>query len=222
MVRTSAVMGVAIALLSLAPVAHAIGDWTVGVTGGVTKATGDFGKDLKVGPLAGVEVCLNVTDRIAIGAEGSWTRNEHKDVGRVEDLGFGDTYTLNEARIRDISGGVHARFSLPTGTGMVSPYGLLGAGFYSIQQDYKETYVLGGMTTVNTDESDGVKGETRFGGKLGAGVMLRATGNVGVGVQGEYNIVTLDTTGAPAGTPSTFKFWGVRAGLHFKLMSMTP
>jgi opacity protein-like surface antigen len=91
-------------------------------------------------------------------------------------------------------------------------------GLYHVKEDYKETYVLSGTTIINTDESDGVKAETRLGGKVGAGVVYKATEQVGITLQAEYNIVTVDTSGAPAGTPSTFKFYGVRAGLNFHVM----
>ena len=218
MARTRSMVITLAALLLVAPVANAAGNWTLGVNGGITKPTGDLGKELKVGPAAGIDICMHVNDRFAVGAEGSWTQNTHKDVGRVEDLGGGDTYTLNEDKIVDIAGGVHGKYMLPVAGSKIAPYGLVGLGFYRLKEDYKETIVLGGTTFVNTDETDGAKAETRFGGKLGAGAVYQANEKVGIGFQAEYDIVTLDTTGAPAGTPSTFRFFGVRAGLTYHLM----
>lgn len=216
MLRKGLLLTVVLALALLAPVAHAAG-WTVGVSGGMSKPTGDIGKDLKVGPVAGIDICMNVNDKIAVGAEGNWTQNKHKDVGVTEDLGGGDSYTLNEDKVVDMSGGVHGKFMIPMAEGSkVQPYGLLGLGFYRVKEDYKETLVLGGTTFVNTDESDGVKAETRFGGKGAAGAVFKATEKVGVSLQAEYNVVTVDNQGV-SGAPSTFKFWGVRAGLNFHI-----
>ena len=209
---------VAVALVVSAPVVHAAGGWTLGVNGGISKATGDFGKELKVGPAAGIDICMHVNDRFAVGADANWTTNSHKDVGVVESLGGSDTYTLNEDKLTDISGGVHGKYMFPAGEGRVSPFAMLGVGFYRVSENYMETIVLGGTTFINTDESDGLKAETRLGGKGGAGFVFKANEKVGVTVQGEYNIVTLDTAGAPAGTPSTFKFFGVRAGVNYHIM----
>jgi len=216
--RTLALLLAVAALVSIAPAAGAAGNWTIGVNGGVSKPTGDFGKELNVGPMAGIDICMHVNDRFAVGADANWTRNTHKDVGVVLDIGGGDTYTLNEDKLVDLSGGVHGKYMFPAGESRLAPYALAGLGFYNVKEDYKETLVLGGTTFVNTDESDGIKGETRFGGKLGAGVGYKASEQVGISLQGEYNIVTVDTAGAPAGTPSTFKFFGVRAGVNFHIM----
>jgi opacity protein-like surface antigen len=217
MIRTRALLIVAIVMLAAVPVAHAAGYWTVGINGGIAKPTGDYGKDLKVGPAAGVDICLHLNDRIAVGAEGNWTQSTHKDVGVVEDLGGGDTYTLDKDKLKDISGGIHGQYMFPVGASKVTPYGLVGLGFYSLKEDYQETLVLGGVTYVDTDETDGVKGDTRIGGKFGAGATYMANEKVGIDFRAEYNIVTVDTSGAPSGTPSTFKFFGVRAGVNFRL-----
>jgi hypothetical protein len=218
MIRTRSLLVAVLAMLVAAPMAHAAGNWSIGIGGGISKLTGDFGKDLKVGPQVGVDVCYHVNDQFAVGAEGSWIQNSHKDVGVVEDLGGGDTYTLNEAKVKNISGGVHGKYMFPVGEGRLAPYALLGLGFYNVKEDYKETLVLGGTTFVNTDESDGVKGETRFGGKGGLGTIYKATEQVGISLQADFNVVTLDTGGV-AGAPSTFKFFGVRAGVNFNIMS---
>lgn len=218
MKRWSLALVAVVAILLAAPSVDAAGNWTIGVNGGVSKPTGDFGQEHKVGPLAGIDICMHVNDRFAVGVEGSWTQNSHKDEGVVEDLGFGDTYTLNEDTIIDISGGVHGKYVFPVGTGKVAPYGLLGLGFYNVKENYTETLFLGGTTFVHTDESDGVKSETRFGGKVGAGAVYQATEQVGISLQAEYDIVTIDTSSAAAGTPSTFKFLGVRAGLNFHIL----
>ena len=208
-----------VAVLVVVPVAHAAGGWTIGVNGGVSKPTGDLGKDLKVGPVAGIDICMHVNDQIAVGAEGSWTQSSHKDVGVVENIPGGGTYTLNEDKLKNISGGIHGKYMFPVGESKISPYGLLGLGMYNVKEDYKETLVIpGSPDQVNTDESDGVKAETRFGGKVAGGAVYKATEMVGISLQAEYNIVTVDTAGAPAGTPSTFKFFGVRAGLSYNVM----
>jgi opacity protein-like surface antigen len=218
MFRRSSLLVAAVALLMAVPVAHAAGGWTIGVNGGVSKPTGEYGKDLKVGPVAGIDICMHVNDQFAVGAEGNWTKSKHKDVGVTVDDGFGGTYTLDKDNIVNLSGGVHGKYTFPVNESKIAPYALLGLGLYNVKEDYQETFTFGGTTTVETDESQGIKGETRFGGKGGAGAVYKVTEQVGISLQGEYNIVTVNTSGAPAGTPSTFKFFGVRAGVNFHIM----
>jgi len=119
--RTSPLLFAVAALVFAGPVAHAAGNWTMGVNGGVSKPTGDLGKDLKVGPVAGIDICMHVNDRFAVGAEGSWTQSSHKDVGVVEQLGGGDTYTLNEDKLVNISGGIHGKYTFAVGESRIAP-----------------------------------------------------------------------------------------------------
>jgi opacity protein-like surface antigen len=219
MLRKSSLWLAAFCTLLAVPVAHA-GSWTIGLNGGLCKPTGDVGKDLKMGPAGGLEVGYQLNDKLTIGADGTWNRNKHKDVGVVEDLGGGDTYTLDKDNVNIINGGVHAKYMIPVGeASKISPFGLVGLGMYKVKEDYQETLVLSGTTYVSTDESNGDSGDTRFGGKFGAGAVYKATEQVGISLQGEYNIVTLDTAGAPPDTPSTFKFFGIRAGLNYHIMA---
>jgi opacity protein-like surface antigen len=214
MFRKLSLLIAALALVLVVPVAHAAG-WTIGVSGGLSKPTGDFGQDSKIGPAAGIDICMHVNDKFAVGVEGNWTQNKHEDVGVVVDLGGGDTYTLNKDNFVNLSGGVHGKFMFPVGESTISPYALLGLGMYKLKEDYEETYVLGGTTTVYTDEDAGGFSENRFGGKVGLGAVYKATEQVGITLQGEINYVTLDE--ATAGD-SSFKFWGIRAGLNFHIM----
>jgi opacity protein-like surface antigen len=218
MFRRVSVMVAILAVVLVVPAAHAA-NWTVGVNGGLTKPTGDAGKDLKMGPVGGITVCMHVNDMIAVGVDGNFFRNKHKDVGVTEDLGGGDTATLDKDNITLMSGGVHGMYMFPVGeASKVSPFALAGLGFYNAKEDYQETVVLSGTTFVFTDESDGVKGSTRFGGKVGAGAMFKATEKVGISLSGDYNIVSLDTQGV-SGAPSTYKFYAIRAGLNFHIMA---
>jgi opacity protein-like surface antigen len=133
--------------------------------------------------------------------------------------GPGDTYTLDKANLNILSGGVHGKYFIPVGEGgKVAPFLLAGVGMYNAKEDYQETIVSGGSTTVFTDESDGVESESRFGYKFGAGGTYMASEKVGISLQGDYNIVTLDTAGAPAGAPSTFNFFTVRVGVNYHIM----
>jgi opacity protein-like surface antigen len=210
MFRRSSWLLATLAVVLIAPVAHGVG-FTIGVNGGITKPTGEFGRDFKVGPLAGVDISLHLTDRFAVGAEGSWTRSSHTDEGTTQDFGGGNTYTLNKDKLILMSGGAHAKYLFPV-PGPLKPFALLGVGLYNVKNDFEETFVTGGVSTVVTDESLDLKAETRFGGKIGAGAIFQATPMVGVGLQGEYNLVTLDeaTTGE-----TSFKFLGVRAIVNF-------
>lgn len=221
MLRMRSLLIAVIALVLMVPVAHAAGGWTIGVSGVLGKATGDDGKDEKIGPVAGIDVCMHVNDRIAVGVEGNWVSNKHKDVGvTVTDPGTGDTDTLNEDTFTILSGGVHGKYMFPVAEdSKVAPYGLVGLGLYNAKTNYQETVVIVSppQTFVFTDETDGIKGTTRLGGKVGAGAMNKATEVVGVTLQGEYNIVSVDTGGV-SGASSTFKFYGIRVGVNFHIM----
>ncbi|HKQ59199.1 MAG TPA: outer membrane beta-barrel protein [Candidatus Eisenbacteria bacterium] len=210
MFRRSSWLLATLAVVLIAPVAHGAG-WTIGVNGGITKPTGEFGRDFGVGPLAGVDISVDLTDRFAVGVDGSWTRSKHADVGTTQDFGGGNTYTLNKDNLILMSGGVHGKYMFPV-PGNVKPYALLGVGVYNVKEDFEETFVTGGVSTVVTDESIDLKAENRFGGKIGAGVMFHAAPMVAVGLQAEYNLVTLDQ--ATAGE-SSFKFMGVRGVVNF-------
>jgi opacity protein-like surface antigen len=213
MYRRSSWLLAVLALALTAPVAHGAG-WTIGVNGGIIKPTGDPVSDFGVGPLAGIDVCIHVNDRFAIGVEGSWTKSKHADVGTTQDFGGGDTYTLNKDDLVVISGGVHGKFMFPV-PGSIAPYALVGVGLYNVKEDFEETFVTGGVTTVVTDESLDLKAENRFGGKIGAGLLFRAAPMVKVGLQAEYNLVTLDQN---TYTKSNFKFLGVRGVVTFDIM----
>lgn len=216
MFRKSSLLIAVLALVLVVPVANAAG-WTIGVNGGLAKVTGDEGQDSKMGPMAGLDICMHVTEQFAVGAEGNWSRNKHKDVGTSEDLGGGDTATLDKDNLNIMSGGVHGKYMFPMNESPIAPYVLLGVGFYKAKEDYQVT-ITGPSAGVITDENDGVEDQgMRLGGKLGAGAVYKATEQVGISLQADYNLVTLDNGGV-SGAPSNFKFFGVRAGLNFHIM----
>ena len=55
MFRKHSLLIAALALVLVVPVTHAAG-WTIGVNGGLSKPTGDFGEDSKIGPIAGIDI----------------------------------------------------------------------------------------------------------------------------------------------------------------------
>jgi hypothetical protein len=191
----------ALALVLVAPVAHAAGGWTIGVTGGMGIPTGNFASDdsttgleAKSGPTVGLDISYRLTDMFDIGVDGGWTSNKHANEGKVEDLGAGETITAEKDRFVSFHFGAHVKAKLPMGESKVKPYGLLGLGIYNVEEDYEYVYDDGmGFQIVFTDETDGIEQPgARLGGRVGAGAMYQATKQIGVGLEADFNYITMD------------------------------
>jgi opacity protein-like surface antigen len=222
MLRKSSLLIAVVALVLAAPVAHAAG-WTIGVNGGLTIPTGDFGSDdpntgldAKSGPQAGIEFGYMVTDKIAVGVDGSWIRNKHGAEGSIEDLGGGLTLTANKDRFKVLRFGAHGKFMFPMEGSPVRPYVVLGAGIYNLKEDYEYTLDDGVTQTVFTDESDNVEQPgSRPGGRIGFGANFKAAENVGIDVQANFNYISIDKDKFGI---SSAQFIGVQAGVSFNIM----
>jgi outer membrane protein W len=222
----SSLLVVAVALLAGVPEARAAGGLMVGVNGGVTIPTGDFGSSdatnglgAKAGPQAGLEVSYMVNDRFAIGVDGSWLSNKLGVEGTVEDLGGGLTLTVNKDKFRLLRFGAHGKYMFPMEGSPVSPYAVVGAGIYNLKEDYEWTVFDSNTSTsvVFTDESASSNQiGSRPGGKLGFGTTFKATDKVGIDVQVSYNVISLDK--AKSGISSA-QYIGIQAGVNFNIMS---
>lgn len=203
---------VALALVVAPSLARAAGSWSVMLGGGMTVPTGDFGDGAKSGFNFGGGVDYSVNDMLAVGIDGAWNNNEHKDVG----TSFGG-FTLNEDKFTILQVGAHLRAMAPT-TGPVKPYGIIGVGMYNLKEKYTYTDDTTGQKYTEADDIAAGFFEqigTRPGGKIGAGAMYQASERVGVGLEICYNFVSLDK--AKSGSSSA-QYVGAHAGLMFSLM----
>jgi len=214
---------VAVALLCMVPMAHAAGGWMIGVNGGWTFPTGDYGSadstglEAQSGPQVGLEVSYMVNERVAVGIDGTWIQNTHKAEGDVYDLGGGTTLTANKDKFKIMRFGAHARFMMPMKDSSVHPYGLVGIGVYNMKEDYEYTLAGGGApTTVFTDESDNVdQPGSRFGGRIGLGAMFKAAEKISIDVRGDFNFISMDENKTGI---SSAQFMGLQAGLIYHIM----
>lgn len=189
-----------VAVLAFAPsLAFAAGkSYEIGLTGGIGLPQGDFkdetnGLDGRNGPQLGIDFSYHVAEAIAVGVDGSWTRNKHGAEGSVEDLGGGITLTANKDEFTTVQYGVHGKYLFRV-AGSFKPYGLLGFGFYNIKENWEYTYDDGvNPPTLFTDESENFdQPGAKFGWKLGAGATYMASPTIGLGLAVDYNSFALD------------------------------
>lgn len=223
MLRKRSLLIAVLALALTAPAAHAAGAWMIGVNGGLTIPTGDFGSDdpntgldAKSGPQFGLDICYMVNDKIAVGVDGSWVQNKHGAEGSVEDLGGGLTLTANKDKFKVLRFGAHGKYMFPMEGSSVHPYVTLGAGIYNLKEDYEYTLDDGVTQTVFTDESDNVEQPgSRIGGKAGLGASFKATDKVNIDVQANFNYISLDKDKFGI---SSAQYIGLQAGVSFNIM----
>ena len=217
---------VAALIVVTAPAARAAAAKTVMIhlNGGISLPTGDFGStdlrdtdgltvfDARTGFQIGGGVEYMITDAIAVGVDGSFNRNKAGAEGDTLDLGSGDAYERDKDEYTTIQFGVHAKWMFPMEGRPISPYALIGFGAYNTKEELTETYTLIGVTSTSTRE---YKLGTRFGGKLGVGATYKATEQVGISIEADYNFISQDE--AKAGV-SSLTYAGVHAGVTFNIM----
>jgi opacity protein-like surface antigen len=183
--------------------------WSIDAFGGGAMPMGDFADedlaDAQTGYQFGGAVDYHMNDMWALGVDLSWAKNTHGAEGETIDLGGGDSYTLDSDKFTTMQYGVHARATLP-GTGALRYSGLLGIGMYSPKEEWEETTVLGGVTTTSEGESEDITG---FGFRLGAGAMYAMNPSWGIGVDVDYNIVSVDEDDWYSSSLNYFGFKGV-------------
>ena len=225
MMRKSSLLMAVIALVLVVPVAHAAG-WMIGVNGGMTIPTGDFGSDdpatgldAKSGPQAGLDISYMVNDKIAIGVDGSWVQNKHADEGSVETNPItGETLTADKDKFKFLRFGAHGKFMFSMAGSPVQPYAVVGAGVYNVKEDFKYTYFDPSTSTtiVFTDENTSFEQPgTRPGGKVGLGASFKAAEKVNIDVQANYNFISMDKDKFGV---SSLQYIGVQAGVSFNIM----
>ena len=221
MTAKNSILAATTALPLIASVAYAKGKCEFGLNGGVGIPTGDFGSsdttsglDAKTGPTIGAIFFYFVTDKVAIGVDGTWNKNKHAAEGTVENLGGGATLTANKDKFKGWHLGAHGKFMIPT-EGKVSPYGLLGVGVYHLAEDYEYTLDDGACgITKFTDEGDQVvQPGSRLGGRIGVGTMIDTSPQIGVALEGDYNLIKMDKDKFGV---SSLKYITVRGGLYYK------
>src|SRR5262245_52975770 len=220
MLRRGTWMLVVTALLCMAPAARASGEWMIGLNGGWTFPTGDYGSkdstglEANSGPQAGLEVSYLVNNRWAFGASGTWISNTHEAEGDVVDLGGGTTLTANKDKFKILHFGAHAKYLFPVEKPAVRPYAVLGLGMYNLKEDYEYTLAGGGAPTeVFTDENDNAEQPgSRFGGSLGVGALFKVAAKVSIDGRANYHWVSMDKNKF---TVSSVQFFGLQAGIVY-------
>ena len=172
--------------------AASAGGWSLGGFGGMGLPTGDFASagltQAGLGYQFGFDVRYHLDGVWALGVDLGYVKNPHGAEGTSIDLGGGDRYTLDSDKFTTVQFGVHARATLP-GSGPLRYHGLLGIGSYRTKEEYEETYLLSGVPTTLTGETEAQSG---FGIRFGAGALYALNAMWGVGVDVDYHLVAED------------------------------
>jgi opacity protein-like surface antigen len=184
MFRKGSFVLAALALMVAAPMAHAH-DCSLSIGGGVAIPTGDFsdntsGLDAALGYMITPEFDYHVNDKFAIGVDGTWGSNslnsDDRDAIRTanSDPSFDVKYT-------QMGGGVHGKLMMPMQNGPLSPYLVAGAGMTNFK------------AKVESDDPlvAGDRSKTGFAGRVGIGAGYKAGSQTSIGVEGDYNFVSL-------------------------------
>lgn len=216
MTRKATILLTALALLLPFSTAHAVGQWSFGVNGGVGIPVGNFsssdstGLEAKTGITFGGEVDYHTGGKLAIGLDGGFNTNKHKGEGDVLDLGGGQTLTAVKDKFKITHFGAHAKYKFSPGS-KASPYGVLGLGIYDLKEDYDYAFDDGSTVVHFTDESDNVEQPgSRIGGRIGLGALIHASNSIGVSLESDYNYIKMDKDKFGIGS---LAYVGVRGGI---------
>lgn len=207
------------ALLALAaPAAQAAAPKTVviHVNGGFNVPTGDFKDanllDARTGYQFGGGIDYMLTERIAIGVDGSFNKNKRGSEGDTATSVSGDLFKSEKDRFTSLQAGVHAKWMFPVQKSPIGPYALIGLGAYRTKNEWTDSVTSGGLRTTTSGEYSYGK---RFGGKLGLGAVYKLTEQVGLGLEGDYNFISEDK--ARTGS-SSLQYAGIHADVSFNVM----
>lgn len=184
MFRKTTLLVASLALMLMAPRVHAAaGDWMITVNGGLGIPAGDFSDDNGLGAglgfNVGADVDYMINDMFAVGVDGSFASNNLKSDLRDAVRDAGDpTFDI---KYTQFGGGAHVKYWFPIQNSPVSAYLVGGAGVSNFKGELEST-VFG-----NSDQS-----KTQFAARGGVGVGYKASDRVTVGVEGNFNYVTLD------------------------------
>ena len=211
MLRRKSLLFVVLASMILVPqVWAAKGDWKLSIAGGISAPVGDFGKKIaengmgaKLGIGIGPAVDYMLSENLAVGVDGSFTRNnlntEERDLIRtsIPDPSF-------ELKFTQIGGGVHLKYWFPMTDSPISVYAVGGVGAMNFKAE----------ATSTDPQFAGEDSKTQLTAHGGLGAGYKASEQVTVGLEGDFNYVKLDE--------NTFVFssatgFGVRAALTFAM-----
>ena len=244
MLKRSSLLLAMLAMMLLVPMAHAAkGDMSITLKGGMgvpisklsdvptaadfptTGAAKIHGLGTKAGFSGGAAFDYMVTDAIAVGADGSYTKADGKDeLNTVLKTNAFAGATSAKATGSLIEAGIHLKYMIPIQDSPMSPYLMVGGGFYSFKSKIE-------ITPSPTNLKSPVEATSnKFGGKVGGGIAYKATDKVGVGVEGVFNFFQFDKdelskkltpTGgtAPVVDVSSASNIAVRAMVNFSLAS---
>lgn len=184
--------------LMLAGSAFAAG-FSVSVTGGMAKFTGDAGEGLKTGMTFGATGDYMINDMWAAGVNLAYLMTKHEEDGE-------DAATLYPGLTGEISSklnilqfGVHAKFFPPMKDSPIAPYLVAGAGMYN----WKSEFSTDGYSEDVSESDMGIRG--------GAGMNYAVNEQFGINVEADlHSIMTED---------ESTNFFTVRAGVVFKMAS---
>jgi opacity protein-like surface antigen len=177
MFRKTSVLAGALALMLVAPLAHAAkGDMSIGLGGGVSVPMSDFKDFAKLGFLGGASFDYMVNDMVAVGVDGSYVLNKAKDELIAAD-------SLTDAKLTIMQFGAHAKYMFPLEGSSLSPYVVVGAGMF--RGKYDQT-----PDDPNFPETS----ESKFGGRVGAGLGFKAGEKATIGVEANFNHVATEGT----------------------------
>ena len=192
MFRKSTLLVSALALMLLAPLAHAAkGDVNLGVGGGLLMPLSDFKDVAKMGFLGALDMDYMVTDAVALGVDAMYSKNSAKD-DLVTFLG------VDEASVTMLAGGGHVKYMFPMAAeSKIMPYVVGGGGIY---------HVTFKAELAGASDSDS---ENKFGGRGGVGMNFKAGEKLNVNAEANFHVVST--------SDASTKFATFRVGVSFPL-----
>ncbi len=177
------------------------GNWTLGIQGGMSKPTGDYGDLANAGWNFGGQADYWMNPQWGFGGDVAYHANSGSDAvnaALVADPFFGPGSSM---KFSVIQYGVHTTYMFPTQGGSAFPYLQGGMGGYNVKST-----IDGGLLPSDVSQS-------KFGLNFGAGVDFRASPTVNLGVNGTYHYISAD--------PSALNWFGIEGRVTFKIPTST-
>ena len=213
MVRKSCLLLAAFSLLLVAPVAHAAaGGWSFSVGGGLGIPMGDFsddvnGLDATMGWAVSPSVDYMINDMFSVGVDGTFAGNninaDDRDAYRTAfaDPDFDIKYT-------QMGGGVHGKYWFPMQNKPINAYLVAGVGMTNFKAKVEsiDPVIAGDVS------------KSGFSGRGGIGAGYKLNEMATLGVEGDYNFVSLKKDDFGVSSAPSF---GVKAVVTFMMKSAT-